>query len=219
MAKAKDSLDPHDSFCFWKMASAAASTERADGRNDLATTVHGHTGTACADCTNTRICDCGCNVCVLARRRSAGHICLECDEICGSTKCADCATPPCRYCGDRGCDGGMYCDAADYDESEIPCYDCNRVGCNGGLWCPANERDDCSTDSEMEEMMREEREEEDRRFRAQIARRSAAAAAKPATAGWTITATITPKGSSVSYEYSAAGAAAGAGAGGGSSSK
>lgn len=101
------------------------------------------------------------------------------------------------------------------DEPPV-CYDCGQEWCTGSVFCPANCHDDCSTDSEMEEMMREEREEEDRRFRAQIARRSAAAA-KPATAGWTITATITPKGSSVSYEYSAGGAAAGAG--GGSSSK
>ena len=188
---------------------------------------HGHTGTACASCTDTRTCDCGCNVCVLARRRTAGHICLKCDEICGSTECEQCAAGPCTDCGRWSCDY-YNCPADDHDESEIPCYDCNRVGCNGGLWCPANERDDCSTDSEMEEMMQEEREAEDRRFRAQIARRSAAAAAKPATAGWTITATITPAGSSVSYEYSAGGAAAGEHgtcglavrhAGGGSSSK
>ena len=113
------------------------------------------------------------------------------------------------------------------DEPPV-CYDCGQEWCTGSVFCPANCHDDCSTDSEMEEMMREEREEGDRRFRVQMARRSAAAAAKPATAGWTITATITPKGSSVSYEYSAGGAAAGEHgtcglavrhAGGGSSSK
>lgn len=153
------------------MASSAASTERADGRNDLATatTSHGHTGTACASCTNVQTCDCPCNVCVLARRRTAGHICLQCDEICGSTQCEDCATPPCHYCGDRGCDGGMYCDAADYDDRDEPCYDCKQLGCPGEDWCPANERDTVNplesnmVDDENLEMhyaQQEEREEE-----------------------------------------------------------
>lgn len=149
---------------------------------------HGHTGAPCDSCPNTQICDCPCNVCVLARRRVAGHICLDCGEICGCTKCEDCDMEPCRDCGRKECDG-FVCPAADYDESEIPCYDCNQIGCNGGMWCPANDRDDGSTDSEMEEMMRDEREADARRFRAQMARYSTAAAAKPAGTTFTITLT------------------------------
>lgn len=131
---------------------------------------------ACADCTNTRICDCPCNVCVLARRRVAGHICLECGEICGSTKCEGCNVEPCHNCGRKDCIW-YACPADDDDDSEYPCLDCKQLGCPGDDLCPANARDDGSTDSEMEEMMQEEREEEDRRFRAQMARHAANAGA------------------------------------------
>ena len=168
---------------------------------------HGHTGAPCASCTNTQTCDCPCNVCVLARRRVAGHICLKCDEICGSTECEYCAAGPCTDCGRWSCDG-FVCPAADHDDSDDPCYDCKQIGCDGGMWCPANNRDDCSTDSEMEEMMQEQREEEDRRFRVQMARhRAATAAAKPA--GTTFTITLT--GASLTGAGLMAAAAAGGG--------
>ncbi len=162
VAKAKDSLVPHDSFCFWKMASAA-STERADGRNDPATASHGHTGTACTSCTNCRTCDCPCNVCTHARRYAAGLICKDCGKDCGFEQCIE-------------CEDAMEDELARMRDEPPVCYDCGQEWCTGSVFCPANCHDDCSTDSEMEEMMREEREEEDRHFRAQIARRSAAAA-------------------------------------------
>lgn len=164
------------------------------------TQIHGHTGAPCASCPNTQTCDCSCNVCVLARRRVAGHICLECDEICGSTKCEDCDAEPCSDCGRKGCDG-FVCPAADYNEWDDPCYDCKQIGCPGNDWCPANQRDTVNpletaygmVDDENLEMhyaQQEEREEEERRFSRTAVRLSAsasqaqmarhAAAAKPA---------------------------------------
>ena len=70
-------------------------------------------------------------------------------------------------------------------EDEPPvCMDCNRDWCDGGLYCPANQQDTVNPleaaygmvddeDREMHEMMMEQREEEDRRFRAQMARYAA----------------------------------------------
>lgn len=165
---------------------------------------HGHTSATCVSCTNTQTCDCPCNVCVLARRKAAGHICERCDEICGSTECEYCAAGPCTDCGRWSCNW-YNCPADDYNEWDDPCSDCKLVGCPGNEWCPANNRDDCSTDSEMEEMMQEQREEEDRRFRAQMARYHAS---KPTYSGPTITVIATS-----ATVTSSSGAAAGAGGG------
>ena len=163
---------------------------------------------ACASCTNTQTCDCACNVCVLARRRVAGQICLECGEICGSTKCEDCDRKPCSDCGRKSCDWYNCPADNEHDSSDDPCYDCKRPGSDGGMWCPANQRDDGSIDSEMEEMMRDQREEEDRRFRAQMSRR--VAAAKPAAAECR-TFTITLTGASLTGAGLMAAAAAAGG--------
>jgi hypothetical protein len=132
---------------------------------------HATPGSTCSSCTNCKICDCECKTCIHARRKAAGLICLDCDKDCGMDQCDDCYE---REEEEK---------ARAEDEPPV-CYDCNEEWCLGGSWCPANGPETVNPleaaygmvddeDREMHEMMMEQREEEDRRFRAQMARYAA----------------------------------------------
>ena len=118
----------------------------------------------CTSCPNCKICDCECKVCIHERRKAAGLICLDCGKDCGDIQCHDC------YMQEE--------EEKDRAEEEGPiCMDCDQEWCHGGVFCPANGREKVNPleaaygmvddeDREMYEMMKEEREEENRRFRA-----------------------------------------------------
>lgn len=156
------------------MASAAASVAQT-----TTPPKHGVPGATCKECTKCQICDCECKTCTHERRKAAGLVCLDCNKDCGMDQCDDCYE---REEDER---------ARAEDEPPV-CYDCNQEWCDGGPWCPANGPETVNPleaaygmvddeDREMHEMMMEQRDEEDRRFRIQMARY--AAAKRPAAAG------------------------------------
>jgi hypothetical protein len=123
-----------------------------------ATEKHGVAGKTCASCPDCRICDCACNVCVLARKAVAGQICERCGEICGDYLCYDCYLkqeeeddraaeegPICLDCNQEWCPGGVFCPAASRDSGTPECRGCGSGGCGG-----------CPSDDEEEEEERDE---------------------------------------------------------------
>ena len=164
------------------MASAAATAKpQAATTEPVKPKKHGVPGVDCDICSDCRCCDCECEVCTHARRKVAGLVCEDCDKDCGFSQCDDC-------CEKEEDERARAEDERARAEDEPPvCYDCNQEWCNGGLFCPANQLDTVNPleaaydmvddeDREMHEMMKEQREEEDRRFRVQMARYAASRA-------------------------------------------